>query len=91
MYFSETIINVKAVDKVPSYRSIILFLSLQAVAMILAISKPCVVLAIARKNIISMRDSIDILGNKAYDRARAYLATALEKEAEEKIRQNQRQ
>ena len=91
MYFSETIINVKAVDKLPNCRSIILFPSLQAAATILATSKPCVVLATARKNIISMQGSIDILGNKACDLARAYLATALEKEVEEKIRQNQRQ
>lgn len=61
MYCSETIISVKAADKLPNCRSIISFPLRQGAATILATSKPYVVPAIARKNIISMPDSIDAL------------------------------
>jgi hypothetical protein len=63
MYFSETIINAKAVDKLPNCRSIISFRSLQVAATILATCKHYVVPAIARKNIILMQGLIDVLVN----------------------------
>lgn len=61
MYFSEIIINARAVDKLPNCRSIISFLLLQVVAMILAIYKLYAARATARKSIISMLDLIDVL------------------------------
>jgi hypothetical protein len=61
MYFSATIISVKAVEKLLDCRSIMSFPSQQVAATILATFKPYVVPAIARKNIISMQGSIDVL------------------------------
>jgi hypothetical protein len=61
MYFNETIISVKAADRLLNCRSIISFPSLQVVPMILAIFKPYVVPAIAQRSTISMQGLIDVL------------------------------
>jgi hypothetical protein len=61
MYFSEITINAKAADKLPNYRSIILFPSHPAVATISATCKLCAAPVIARKNTTSIPDSIDVM------------------------------
>ena len=63
MYSTAITISVKVADKQPNCRSITSYLSLQVVATILATCKPCAARAIVRKNIISIRDSIDAIVN----------------------------
>jgi hypothetical protein len=61
MYSTAITISVKAADKLPNYRSIILSPSHRVVATILAISKLCAAPVTARKNTTSIPDSIDVM------------------------------